>query len=310
MDFSLLKMFYLVYGKEIYLGNQKLKELIEKNKEKAQLRLFLDGFMKCSFDDLKNEFRHISMFDSKKVIAIRNGFSNESFMNDFLTFFKKHDTDHILIFFEEGEVDKKIVAFFKKKGEAFKCDPLKGKDLTDFIKKELGRYGATIDAQALDLLIRSCNKDLWRLSTEIQKLATYDKKITTKEVDLLVESPIEAEIFKTIDAIASKNKKKALELIYKHIEKGDSPFYLFTMIVYQFRNLLLVKEYESAGYNAAVKALKPMHPFVIKKSLWVTPKFTKKQLELIYTKIYKMDLALKLGKIKPELALELLIADI
>jgi len=303
-------MFYLVYGKEAYLGNQKLKQLIEENKEKAQLRLFLDGFIKCSFEDLKNEFRHISMFDSKKVIAIRNGFSNESFMNDFLVFFKKQETDHVLIFFEEGEVDKKVVSFFKKKGEAFKCDPLKGKDLTDFVKKELDKYGAKINTQALDLLIRSCGKDLWRLSTEIKKLATYNKEITTKEVDLLVQTPIEVEIFKTIDAIASKNKKKAFDLIYKHIEKGDSPFYLFTMIVYQFRNLLLVKEYEAAGYNAAVKALKPMHPFVVKKSLWVTPKFTKKQLELIYTKIYKMDLALKLGKIKPEMALELLIADI
>lgn len=303
-------MFYLIYGKETYLGNKKLKELIEQNKDKANVCLFLDFFEKYTFEDLKNELRHISMFDSQKVIAMRNAFSNESFMTDFLAFFKKEKTDHVLIFLEEAEVDKKIVSWFKRKGEVFKCDLLKGKDLNDFIKIELEKYEAKISAEALDLLIRSVGTDLWRLATEIKKLATYNKNITVKEVDLLVEAPIDAEIFKTIDAIASKNKNKALELIYKHIEKGDSPFYLFTMIVYQFRNLLLVKEYESQGYNVVVKALKPMHPFVIRKSLWITPKFTKQQLDLIYTKIYKMDLALKLGKIKPEMALELLIADI
>jgi len=293
-------MFYLIYGKEQYLGREKLKELTQ---DKQICILSND------FEDLKNELRHVSMFDLEKTIVIHNAFSNESFMKEFLDFFKKQDTEHVLIFIEEKEVDKKIITFFKKKGEIFKYDLLKGKDLLNFIKKELNKYGVEVDSQALELLIKSCGKDLWRLATEIKKLATYTKDIKVKDVELLIQTPIEAEIFKTIDAIASKNKKKALELIYKHIEKGDSPFYLFTMIVYQFRNLLLVKEYESQGYQTAVKEL-DLHPFVVRKSLWVTPRFTKEQLNQIYTKIYKMDLALKLGKIKPEMALELLIADI
>jgi len=294
-------MFYLIYGKEPYLGNQRLKELIQDK----QAVIFTQDF---TFEDIKNELRHISMFDSKKTIAVCNAFSNESFIKEFLELFKKQETEHDLIFLEEKEVDKKIVSFFKKKGEIFKFDKLKGRDLNDFALNEVKKYEAKIDLRALDLLIRSCDKDLWRLATEIKKLCTYTKDIKIKDVEILVQAPVEAEIFKTIDAIASKNKKKALELIYRHIEKGDSPFYLFTMIVYQFRNLLLVKEYEG-NYNAAVEAL-DLHPFVIKKSLWVSPKFTKEQLDLIYTKIYKMDLALKLGKIKPEMALELLIADI
>jgi len=57
-------------------------------------------------------------------------------------------------------------------------------------------------------------------------------------------------------------------------------------------------------------ALKPMHPFVIRKSLWLAEKFTIQELERIYVKLFQMDLAVKTGKIKPEMALELLIADI
>ena len=77
------------------------------------------------------------------------------------------------------------------------------------------------------------------------------------------------------------------------------------MIAYQFRNLIIVKDLSD---TAVLKG--KMHPFVISKSRQLSQKFTKERLEKIYSKIFKMDFAIKQGKIKPALALELLIADI
>jgi len=98
-------------------------------------------------------------------------------------------------------------------------------------------------------------------------------------------------------------------LFYKHIERGDSPFYILTMINFQFRNLLLVKDLEAKSLSEITSILKPMHPFVVKKSLSLAKKFTIQELEKIYVKLFQMDLAVKTGKIKPEMALELLIID-
>lgn len=59
------------------------------------------------------------------------------------------------------------------------------------------------------------------MSNEIKKLVSYknNKIIKLEDIGLLVRSKIETDIFKTIDAIAEKNKKQALNLLHKHLEK-------------------------------------------------------------------------------------------
>ena len=99
----------------------------------------------------------------------------------------------------------------------------------------------------------------------------------------------------------SKNKKQALDLFHKHLDNGDNSLYLFSMIAYQFRNLLIIKE------NSKKSGL---HPFVVQKSIYLCRQFTMDQLKKIYQKIFQIDLDIKTGKIEPELALDLLLAEI
>jgi DNA polymerase-3 subunit delta len=155
------------------------------------------------------------------------------------------------------------------------------------------------------------------MSNEIKKLVAYteNKKIEVKDIELLVRPKIETDIFKTIDALASKNKKPALELIHKHLEKGDSPLYLLTMINFQFRNLLTVKSYELgsefyANYMRILTKELGMHPYVVRKTLWQARKFSLEELKKIYQKIFEADLAIKTGRIEPVTALDMLIAEI
>ena len=81
------------------------------------------------------------------------------------------------------------------------------------------------------------------LSREIEKLATYKNKgeITGNDVDLLVKSKIDTDIFKTVDALARGDKKTALKMLHDHLDDGEDPFYLLSMYFYQFRNLVKVK---------------------------------------------------------------------
>ena len=127
----------------------------------------------------------------------------------------------------------------------------------------------------------------------------------------MVRSKIETDIFKTIDAIAEKNKKRALELLHKHLEKGDSPLYLLSMINYQFRNLLIVKDFieRCKPYNIILRK-SGLHPFVVKKSYYQSQKFSFQELKKIYRKVFQIDLNIKTGRIESEMALDLLIAEI
>jgi DNA polymerase-3 subunit delta len=151
------------------------------------------------------------------------------------------------------------------------------------------------------------------MNNEIKKLVSFKSKrrIEAEDVELLVKPKIEADIFKTIDAIAQKNKKQALFLIHKHLEKGDSPLYLLSMINFQFRNLLMIKDLieKNRPYYAILKTTK-LHPFVVKKSWQLANKFTFQELKKIYQKIFQADLSIKTGKIEPKITLELLLAEL
>jgi len=312
-------MFILIFGKDDYRAWQKFKEVIEGFEKKSATRAALDFFdsRESNFEDFKKGLQHSPMFAKERIIFFQNAFQNPDFKTRFLEEVQGFADDKKLaaVFYEEQEVvlSSNLLSFFKKHGKVYQYNPLPPAALRDWVKKEIEDFGKEIEASALDFLLDSTGNDLWRISAEIKKLVAYkgkNKIITREDIELLVKPRAEAAIFKTIDAIASKNKKIALSMVYKHLEKGDSPLYLLAMINYQFRNLLLVKDFGKRPISEVVAALKPMHPFVVKKSLWLAEKFTLEQLQNIYFKLFQIDLAVKTGKIKPELALELLIADI
>ena len=135
------------------------------------------------------------------------------------------------------------------------------------------------------------------LDNEIKKLSAYGKQIDTVIVDMFVKPSFNSEIFKTIDAMAEGNKKRALQLLEVHLQKGDSPFYLLTMIAYQFRNILLVKSGKRSG----------LHPFVLRKTTALSARFSFNELKGIFQQIFQTDLAIKTGKLAPAQGLRSLV---
>jgi len=201
----------------------------------------------------------------------------------------------------------------KKSGKSQEFKLLEGQNLKNWIKKEFNSCGAKTESLVIEKLINFLGNDSWQLSNEIKKLATYKKNkiIQARDVELLVKPKIDVDIFKTIDAIAEKNKKQALSLLHKHLEKGDSPLYLLSMINFQFRNLIQIKSLveKNCTYQNIQKSTK-LHPYVVKKSLWQARSFSFPELKKIYQKIFKADINIKTGRIDPETALDLLITEI
>jgi len=291
-------MVILLYGPDTYRSRQKLNEIVEHYKKTSKSRLNL--IYGNTFEELEQELKLTSMFFGKKLIVLKNAFQNSEFKEKFKGLSKElSKSEHIILFFEEGNVVPKLPGIKSQKFEF-----LQGLELKKWIKGEFDGYNAKPSQQAVEKLIAFVGADSWRLANEIKKLVSFKKssRVETEDVELLVRPKIEVDIFKTIDAISAKNKKQALSLLRKHLQKGDSPLYLLTMINYQFRNLLLVK-------SSKIAHLK-LHPYVIRKSLEQARKFSFEELKKIYHKIFEADLNIKTGKIEPETALDLLISEI
>lgn len=301
-------MIFFLFGQDTYRSRQKLQEIIERYKKtrKSGLNFRIFNFKKASFQDFEDVIRTTSMFSEKKLIVLKNTFSNPEFSEKFLENKKKYlKSEDVILFYCEEKISKSasLFKFLKKQAKAQEFKFLEGKQLEDWVKQEFKNYGADANQEATRRIIEFVGSDLWQMSNEIKKLVSFkkDEQIKKQDVELLVKSKIETDIFKTIDAIALKNRKQALRLLYKHLEKGDSPLYLLTMINFQFRNLLIVKENpRPAG----------MHPYVLRKTLGQANKFSLEELKKIYRKIFQVDINIKTGKIESVMALDLFITGI
>ncbi|KPJ54654.1 hypothetical protein AMJ47_03815 [Parcubacteria bacterium DG_72] len=306
-------MLIFLYGQDTYRSREKLNEIVEHYKKTHQSGLNLRYFdaKNLSFQELKDELQIVPMFQEKKLFVLADIASNQEFKESFMKNSKKIlDSDNVILFYEGGEVKKdSFFNLLKKQAKTQAFEVLAGQKLKKWLAKECEKHQASIDPQALNRLIEYVGNDLWQLSNEVQKLAAFKKgkEITVKDVMLLVKPKIETDIFKTIDAIALKNKKQALNLLHKHLEKGDNPLYLFSMINFQFRNILCIKDLMEKGKPLARSGL---HPFVVRKSYQQAQRFSFDELKKIYQKIFQVDYNIKTGKVEAQTALDLLIAEL
>lgn len=316
-------MIIFLYGTDTYRSREKLNEIINKYKAKHKTGL---NFKRLDFNekdlrDLKEIASSSPMFKEKKMIILENVFERKSdWMKELSEYLKKNnyaeDKEIALVFYEKKDPDKRTELYkflIKKPNVSQEFKPLENGKLENWVKKEIEQRGGKIDQQAVRKLAASAGGSLWQMSQEIDKLILFADKsaIGEKEVDLLVKSKIETNIFNTIDALAQRNKKLALKLLHQHLEEGENEVYLLTMFAYQFRNLLIVKSLEEKGvpYYELAKRTK-LHPFVIKKTWAQIKNFSLSELKKIYNKLLELDIAIKTGRIEPKTALDVLVMGI
>lgn len=311
-------MVFFLYGEDSFRSFQKLKKIVAeyKRKNKGEFNLLSIDLEEKGFQEFRDQLRSRSIFNEKKLIILKNPLSNSRFKNELIKNKNLLKTTHFLVFHHKGKVSSKdkLLTLLKKQGRAQEFKILKGAKLKKWVEKIAGWYWTKIEPPAVTLLIIRCKKDLWRVNNEIAKIASWKnaspknkKKITKQDVKKLTSPRLENDIFKTINAIADRQKGKALTLLHSHLEQGESPLYLLSMISWQFTRLLAVKEKEEKGENPYNLS---WHPYVVKKSKHLTPKFEFQTLKKIHNKITEIDFKIKTGRIEPELGLEFLIAKI
>lgn len=307
-------MIIFLYGEDTYRLKEKLGGVIEGYKKARKSGLNLK-YIDCSknegdaFRSLKNDLEQVSMFKEKKLVIVLNTFSDASFKESFIKEKSLISSEDIIVFYQEGNVKKNdsLFKYLEKNAKCQNFELLRFQKLRDWTQDKFLDYGAKISADAENILLDFVGNDLWKLNNEIKKLALYRKEgvVEGADVKLLVKPVLETDIFKTIDALAIRDKKQALRLVHKHIAKGESPIYLLSMINYQFRNLLIIKDFiERAAPYASIAKKSGLHPFVVMKTFNQCQYFTFSELKKIYLNIFQIDLEIKTGKIAPETGLQ------
>ncbi len=315
-------MIIFFYGPDTFRSSQKVKEIIDgyKAKHKSGLNFSRLEWAVDSLARVKEIISSVSMFDEKKLVVVYGVcLAPEVEQEKLIELIDKKDISKdegiIMVFFEKETQEKSVFSqwLIKKTKMAERFDYLTGAKLSGWIKKETEKSGGQISSGAVEKLIAFVGSDLWQMKSELLKLAAYSRgaQITEKDIDFLVKSKIDSNIFATIDALAARNKNLAYKFLHQHLSQGENEIYILTMFVYQFRNLLQIKNLVDSGVSFAALAKKTgLHPFVIKKSWQQLGHFSQDVLKRVYERLLELDIAIKRGRIEPQAALDLIVAEI
>jgi DNA polymerase-3 subunit delta len=321
-------MIIFLYGDDSFRSREKLEAIkskfLEKNSSGSGLSLF-DFSEKIQKIDWPNLIGARDLFSPKRLIIIKDLIvsSGLDIQREALEFLKSKKEitggkDVVIVFWESGrpKENNSLFKYLKSSSKHQEFGVLEGRKLADWVNARIKSIdpSSSIYPRALDKLMAYVGNDLFQMDNEIAKLLNFEerKTIEEKDVDLLVNAKIDSNIFETLDAASCGNKKRALKLLQDQLKKGDDPFYILSMYVYQFRNLLKIGEYFWQGMRNQyeIAKLAKLHPFVVQKGIAQLRNFDFEKLKRIYKKLEEIDLASKSGKVDIKLALDKFVAKI
>jgi len=323
-------MIIFFYGEDDFCSSQKIFEVRDKylsfDSSGSGISIFDFSEEKNLLPKIKSVFYTANLLVSKRLLIIKKVIEAGSPLEqkDLLQSIKKNysrlisDKDSVVVFWEANQPKKNNVLYkffvLKEEIKKQKFEKLIGLRLSQWIIKTIKNIDnkAEISRSGLDQLAIYCQGNTRLIFSEVQKLVSYTdgKIITEKEVSFLVKAEVENNIFKTIDFLGAGNKKMALQLLHEHLIKGDDPFYLLSMIIYQFRNMLKVSDLNRRNVFSEYEISREtgLHPFVVKKTSAQIRNFSFLKLKKFYQKLGELDRKIKMGEINIILALDEFVA--
>jgi len=200
--------------------------------------------------------------------------------------------------------------------ETREFQPLRQRDVPGWLTRRARETGVRISGGAIALLAELVGNDLRVLTQELAKLQLYamDREIVEDDVRLLVSSAREASVFAMVDAVIEGRSGLAVRLLEQLRNEGAGATRLLSMIVRQYRHLIMAKELVLAHLSPAEigRRLDISSDFALRKVLEQANRYSMAQLESAYHCLLKADGAIKRGVYpgEGEAALDILLSDL
>jgi len=171
------------------------------------------------------------------------------------------------------------------------------------------KLGGSFAPGAAQRLVALCNNDSWRVAAEVEKLVAYasPKPVTVDDVEMMVASESNSDIFALTDALGQRRSDRALALVHQELAAGMNGFALIATLAGHVRTLYQVKQASARGSSPANLASElAIHPFVAQKALAQTNNFTADELRDLHHRLVTIDHDLKTSPLDAETLLDML----
>lgn len=316
-------MIYVIYGEERLLMDQKLASLKKEyqcNEENMNVSLYrgLEDSMEAVYEDLQTP----PFLTDKKMVILRQPYflttkkvkKDEREEKLFLECIEKDNEDTIFVIFHDTkdfDERKKIVKTLRKKATVFEIDKVNHYKLSDSTRQAVKKRNASIDDDALELLLSRIGNNLVEMALEVDKLCLYSKHITKDIVDRLVSKPLDENVFDLTSAIVNKDRQKMFATYKDLMVLNEEPIKLIVLLANQMRLLYQVKLLDRKGYtDKEIASILAVNPYRLKYVRKEGRDFDIQELVSCLDALSALDVGIKTGKIDKKIGLELFMLKI
>ncbi len=326
LNMNILTLLYLFIAEDDYIADSYIKLIKKKagNMEFAQLNENYFDAKKTAPSEIIAACNTLPVMAEKRIVIVKDkNVHKYSALSAELVQYAKNACPSTVLIVYTNECDKRTSLYktFNETGKTVEFAKLKNDALAQWIKSTFAKRNYAIADDAVRYMMDSADYgqkdseiDIGYFANEIDKLCLYDpskKQITLETVKKVFSVNINEDIFKLTDALIDGDAAAGYKQIHKILYNKTAPQIIIAAIARTMRNLCVIQSrYENGKSEAAISKENAIHPYVVKKLIAASKKFSKADgLKALLT-LSNLDVMLKTGLSEPETAMLLMVEDI
>jgi len=288
-------MIVTLTGPNHYLLRRRLDELVSGFlKEHGDLAVEKIDAEDAALQAILDAVQSLPFLASRKLVVVRNGGSSKDISGQIEQIISSAGDTTDIIFYEPAP-DKRSSYFkvLKSKTQFEEFSDLDARGLAKWLSAEAKKQGGQLNQADAAYLVERVGTNQRQLANELDKLITYDSKITRANIGLLTEKTPQSKVFDLLDAAFAGDKERALELYEDQRAQKVEPQAIMAMIAWQLKLLALAKLGNKSPQQIATDA--GLSPYPMMKAQNLARKIDNNKLQEMVTGALAID---EMGKTK------------
>jgi DNA polymerase-3 subunit delta len=246
------------------------------------------------------DFASAFPFGSEKKFIIYKEFEKVRDKKNLQPYIESPSDFTVLLIIHNGSIQNPDTVLYRtllENGFIFEAKELKGKNLINWLIDYCEANKKTLGPENAQILVDIVGENRSMLEAQLDKIFTFigDKpEIILDDIRTLSSELKEYSIFDLQDAIARKDKARAMKLAFNLLEKGQEPTFIIHMLTRYFTGLARVNEMTELKMNEyAAARIVGTHPYYYKGYKLARRAYSDKDLFQASRALLKADLAIK-----------------
>jgi DNA polymerase-3 subunit delta len=251
-----LKPVYLIYGSEELLLERAERRLHDRLAAVADLDFNYETFdgATAAADDVVNAANTMPFLSERRLVIVRSVEKLDPAALERLAAYAKDPAPYTCLVLVATKIarNSKLYRAVAATGVAYEYAAPKRNEYAGEVVRLLRERGKTIAMPAAQMLVDIVGRDLRRLDVEASKLATYvadAERVVTEDVKTVAAASAEASVFELTDAVGERDVTRALRVLQRLLDAGETPLGVEAMLARHVRALIGARALADRGVH-------------------------------------------------------------